>query len=316
MTHKRIGISKKYEDLKARKGLTRGTCTVAQNETGHMVHCGALVLPERQGKYFPGSNQGTSIPEVTLPTVEQELKMTCKKKREIYTSRFRKHTSGAKTKQAKRKDDTIEMFTFWNKSIFFWLELLHRFFVDGVLDYTIGSGVFAEACLLMKVHYFGMAMSAAHKRMIESRMQWAAIRYMCDPSVKLHFEPRCAMVLKSVHAQVKSKPLMTVEQETTPKKKKYSIVTSPSAKPLALPPKDGKSAAAKKQEAEAKKKAAQAKQKLEKSGEDETPPSPSAAPKAKSKKAGSKKKATKEDGGDSGAGSAGTVEDSDWECSD
>ncbi len=289
---------------------------MAQNETGHMVHRGALVLPERQGKYFPGSNQGTSIPEVTLPTVEQELKMICKKKREIYTSRFRKNTSGATTKQAKRNDNTIEMFTFGHKSIFVWLELLHRFFVDGVLDYTIGSGVFAEACLSMKVHYFGMAMSAAHKRMIESRMQWAAIRYMCDPSVKLHFDPRCAMVFKSVHAQVKSKPLMTVEQET-PKKKKDSIVTSPSAKPLALPPKDGKSAAAKKQEAEAKKKAAQAKQKLEKSGEDETPPSPSAAPKAKSKKAGSKQKATtKEDGGDSGAGSAGTVEDSDWECSD
>ena len=77
------------------------------------------------------------------------------------------------------------------------------------------------------------------------------------------------------------------------------------------------SSSEKKQEAEAKKKAAQAKQKLEKSGEDETPPSPSAAPKAKSKKAGSKLKATNTKyGGDSGAGSAGAVEDSDLECSD
>ena len=77
------------ESLKARRKLTRGTASLKQVETLHVICSGNLCLPDRQGKHFPGSNKGTAIGPVTLADPDEEWSATVKDKRTIYGKRFR-----------------------------------------------------------------------------------------------------------------------------------------------------------------------------------------------------------------------------------
>ena len=229
---KRMVIVKSEDSLRQRKTQVRQALSLNQTEHLHAVTRGKLYLPERKGLHFGGTNRATALTEVSLPSFGDEAKCTIQEKKDIYTDRYRINTSGLRSGMARRLNNTVEPFTWWNKHLDFWCELLHRLWVTSVIDYTPGSGVLAEACLKMKVYYAGICMSKKHCMFLEQRMELTALKLKCDGTIKLWHNVKCAAAL---NMSVTSTPENNenTPKKATPKKKGSLPQTAESVAPKA-----------------------------------------------------------------------------------
>jgi hypothetical protein len=207
------------ESLKVRRKLTRGTASLKQVETLHVVCSGNLTLPDRQGKNYPGSNKGTAIGPVTLADPDEEWSATVKEKRTLYGKRFRIAVGGKTegTSAEKRNDTDREPVFFWSYPQLFYEEILHRFFGRAVFDMTPGPGSFGEVCLKQRTGYFALAMTESHAACLLERFELAALRYM-TVSGNTHYQSRCAEALGVAAPVAKTKAKAKVEP--APKKPK------------------------------------------------------------------------------------------------
>ncbi|CAK0842067.1 unnamed protein product [Prorocentrum cordatum] len=189
LKHHVVHVIASEETLKANRKLSRGPAGLQQVEDMHVLTVGNLALPERAGKHYDGSDKGTVIGPVTLPTPEKEWRTSAKNKREIYTKKNRIPVGGKAAgldAPEKRSDTDIEPVFGCTFPVLFYLEVLRRFFGRTVVDLAPGPGNFAEAALRRRTGLFGIAMSQKHAPGIEGRLKLVALAMARDPESLLY----------------------------------------------------------------------------------------------------------------------------------
>ena len=121
--------------------------------------------------------------------------MSVKDKRALYGKRNRiavgGKTNGQDDKAGKRKDTDMEPVFWWTLCLEFYEELIHRFFINHVIDLTPGAGMMAEASIRNRVTYFGVAFTELHQTELIKRMELAALRAMRTEGTAI-YNPKCA----------------------------------------------------------------------------------------------------------------------------
>ena len=100
-----------------------------------------------------------------------------------------------------RKDTDKEPVCFGTFPVTFYKAILNGYMLKTVLDLTVGSGAFAQACLLTrcghaKVSYFGICLSEAHMNAIRERLVHFVLKQMITEGSPLYVV-KCAEALGS-----------------------------------------------------------------------------------------------------------------------
>lgn len=154
-----------------------------------MVSAQNLAVPERQRLHYSGSNRQGIIGPVALPAWEDGWQVDAELKKTIYGSN-RVAVGGATEELADPANlsDTRgrgkpfhkpggsgsnEPFTYQSMGRVFYEELIHSLNLKGIIDLSFGDGLFAKACISLRVPYFGVAMTDAHvKHGVDEVVAW------------------------------------------------------------------------------------------------------------------------------------------------
>lgn len=191
---RKVYIVKSEESLRGRRVHTKGTASLQQVEEMHLLTASSLILPEREGKHYSGTNKGTVLGPVLLPLPEEEWKMTVKDKRTLYGKRNRIAVGGRTPGQSevqRRSDTDIEPVFWWTMGQEFYEELFHRYFIRHVIDLTPGAGIMAEASIRNRLTYFAIAFTELHASELVKRIELAALRAMRTEGTGV-YNPKCA----------------------------------------------------------------------------------------------------------------------------
>ena len=98
-----------------------------------------------------------------------------------------------------RKDTDKEPVCYGTLPIQFYLAILTGYMIKTVIDLTVGTGAFAQACLLKrcghaKVSYFGICLSETHMNAIRERLVYFVLKQMMTEGSPLYVA-KCAEVL-------------------------------------------------------------------------------------------------------------------------
>lgn len=187
---------------------------MAQSEHLILVSAGTLTLPEREGK-LGGTNRGTLIGPIMTPSIEDEWKATVKRKRDIYGKRHRVAVGGKVEGSARRKDEDVDAVFHFASPPALYEDLLHRFFVQSVLDMTPGSGVFAATCASKRVGYFGICMTEQHKTELQRRVVISTLNSMMTQGSDI-YDPKAASALGKASTTTTPKPSPPPPKPTAP----------------------------------------------------------------------------------------------------
>ena len=183
-----IGYSE--SSLSARKKRLRGTCTLKQMESCHILSSKRLSLPSRDRKHYAGSTTGDLISNVHMPAWSSEWQLPWKEKKELLG---KKHmiAVGGKTqnkeeeKQNSRSSNGLEPVCFHSPPYELCDELIHDFFAKIIIDLTPLDGRMAWAALRNRVGYVGVAFNPEHQRLLEDRLLALLEKEMTNPESSL-----------------------------------------------------------------------------------------------------------------------------------
>ncbi|CAL1174054.1 unnamed protein product [Cladocopium goreaui] len=183
-----IGYSE--SSLSARKKRLRGTCTLKQMESCHILSSKRLSLPSRDRKHYAGSTTGDLISNVHMPAWSSEWQLPWKEKKELLG---KKHmiAVGGKTqnkeeeKQNSRSSNGLEPVCFHSPPYEHCDELIHDFFAKIIIDLTPLDGRMAWAALRNRVGYVGVAFNPEHQRLLEDRLLALLEKEMTNPESSL-----------------------------------------------------------------------------------------------------------------------------------
>ena len=109
-----------------------------------------------------------------------------------------------------RKDTDKEPVCFGTLPIKFYTAVLNGYMIKTVIDLTVGTGAFAQACLLKrcghaKVSYFGICLSEAHMNAVRERLVHFVLKQMMTEGSPLYIA-KCAEALVPKTPKKEPKP--------------------------------------------------------------------------------------------------------------
>ncbi len=231
--------------LAARRTRVRGTLSIKQLETAHIVSNARVCLPERPRINYDGTNRGNLISNIELPDLAKEWHMKWKDVKALYG---KKHlilvggkTDGIDTtdQPARPQDDSIVPVTYHSFPEALYEEFMHDFFCKLVIDLSPCDAKFAWAALTHRVGYVGISFNEDHSRFMHDRLMERLKVMMADPQCKLFN----AQYAKDIGKQI--------DKEPDPKKGAKAVTKrKPKAKKATTKPgKDGGTTCKKKRKA-------------------------------------------------------------------
>ena len=141
---------------------------IKQLETAYIASGGKICLPERAWTHHPGSNNGDTISNVAIPSLDNPdvWRMTWKEKKEFYGKKHlilvggKTDVSSQSPKIAKRSDATIEPVCFHPFPIDLYEDLIDGFYVKLIIDLSPDM-MLAWACLKKRIGYVGICYTQA-----------------------------------------------------------------------------------------------------------------------------------------------------------
>ncbi|CAK0851057.1 unnamed protein product, partial [Prorocentrum cordatum] len=208
---RQVNLIKNEASVRARRvrAVARGAGSIPQLEAMHI--CGTdMSLPEQSwGEGFEGTNKGTAIAPIVVDAIENDWTETVKMKREIYGN-FRVAVGNTDPGQPDKRDTDKEPVCFGTLPIKFYTAILTGYMIKTVIDLTVGTGAFAQACLLKrcghaKVSYFGICLSEAHMNAVRERLVYFVLNQMMTEGSPLYIA-KCAEALMPTTPKKGEKP--------------------------------------------------------------------------------------------------------------
>ena len=157
-------------------------------------------IPDMPRKNYPGSTLSDTLGPVVWRPFEEHAQITWAAKKKLFGKALKRvggagPATGEETER--RKDDTKEPCFFHQPPVALAQELLHSFGLKlGVLDLTVGEGIFAEAALELQLIYVGVVFNEVHMEFVKSLLIDKILEKMADESSKL-YDVRYCLFLKS-----------------------------------------------------------------------------------------------------------------------
>ena len=216
--------------VKEKKTRIKGVSGVRQEEHMHLVSRVAFDCPERKRKHVAGSNRGSSLAFVKLPSWVSCWKLPFETKRKAYG----KHRvdcggkadsagdddtdddgecddfppcflDGALQRPMARAPKNLEPFCYHSLPLEFYEEVFTSYYINDVYDLSPGDGTAAKATLLARKTYVGICHADVHM---------AEMYTMLTEFVKENFAAQDSMFYQAGYASAKQDPV------TDPKPKK------------------------------------------------------------------------------------------------
>ena len=169
--------------VESRKERTRSET----QQTGHMflVTARGLGVPKKLHTKYPScSSKGEIIFPITLPPLHDPtlFVVPAKDKKDIWGScRFTDPATPDKS-----SSDSLELVCHHGYPRAFFQSTFEAYSVIGVCDLTVGSGAAAEACLSLKLPYFGICPSESHSLAVVDWLATRMLAMMADQSSKFY----------------------------------------------------------------------------------------------------------------------------------
>lgn len=164
--------------LAARRKFLRGTATIKQTHTCHIVSHKKICLPERPRQNYDGSSAGDVISGITLPSLAKdsgEWFLTVADKKRLYGKKNLIPVGGKVGGEDanpidKRTDDKLEPVTWLSLPEKLLEEFLWLFFVKLFFDLTPADAKMAWVCCKKRCAYVGIAFNQDHIDFMEKRL--------------------------------------------------------------------------------------------------------------------------------------------------
>ena len=234
-----LSIAYTEESLAARKTRVRGTGTVKQLETCHVLAPKKLQLPSRARRHYDGSSTGDMIYGVPLPRLADEWHLPWKQKKTVYGKKHiipvgGKTVDGDEPKEMNRQQNAEEPMCYHSPPLELYEELLNQYFAKLVIDMAPSDGRMAWACLRNRVGYVGITYNADHQSALEERLLRLLEKEMSLAGSAM-YNSAYAAALRGYSA---AESADENEQEPQPKPKpKPKAKNKPKAKPKTANPK-------------------------------------------------------------------------------
>ena len=172
------------------------------SETMYTITPSVLEMPFRKLKAFPGSNRKNVLGPIAFQpyTAEHHNLVQWSEKKNIWSpaAKLACRVGGVgeegTTRSKERSPETVEPVCFHAYSREVWSEILHMHSAVGFLDFTVGSGYAAEACIIAGIPYVGFVQTEVHETVTRRYLFGRMWELMQKPG-NTHYEPDLPSVL-------------------------------------------------------------------------------------------------------------------------
>ena len=203
------------DSLKKRRCLTRGVASLRQLQSMHFFANQSTTIPEKGRIYYPGTNLGNVLTNVSFEDWQDAWKLTLDEKKALYGPENRKPVGGRSdgTVPGENEDDEsndelakvedapkfsvpavvgagrgsglrpgteVEPVFWFQFPVCFFRELLSSCFAKQVIDFTPGSGNCALAALDHGTGYLGFCFNEEHRKQVLARLANEVLSRMRD----------------------------------------------------------------------------------------------------------------------------------------
>ncbi len=182
-----LGIAHTEASCAKRLKLIRGTVSIRQMETAHILAHAKIRLPERPRKNYEGTSCGDTLTGVVMPDPAEEWMVTWKEKKDLLGKRNlilvggKGEQHGEEQAAERRTDTTLVPVCYRPTPEKFYSELLWLFFGKLVIDLSPTDAKFALACLKARVGYVGIAFTETHADLMKQYLYGWMKTAMAEP---------------------------------------------------------------------------------------------------------------------------------------
>ena len=229
----KVHLTVDEDSLCNRKSLVR-TSVCEQVEVMHIItqkDFSNMGMPHVRRKHFNGSNFGTHLGNMILPSYATLWSESCKSKLELY-GKYRVAVGGKTEGEdgpgrgVKRKDRTTIEPVFWHgRPSLLYDEILHSYRLDAIIDLSCGDGQLALTCARNRTPYFGFALTEKHATLLRDHLIEEILKGMVNEADPM-FDPQLASIAQSAK---KLKPTTALTQKVKASKAKVTPTGSDAA---------------------------------------------------------------------------------------